>query len=227
MENTKRVRKKRFNILKFLVFILFLYILISALIYVLEVSIKNIVVLDTYYLSDEEVIETAKLDNYPSFLKTTSYSIKKRLKKNLLINNVKVKKRWGYKVILEIEEKKILYISRSDNLYALNTGEKVELSNINGIPVLINFVPDKISEKFNNKMKKLTIDSISKISEIEYSPTTYDEERFILYMNDSNMVYISINKLDKINKYNEIVSKLEGHTGILYLDSGNYFEIKE
>lgn len=227
MENTKKIRKKRFNVLKFLVFILFLYILISGEIYILDVPIKNIVIHGTNYLTDEEIIETAKIENYPSFIKTTSFAIKKRLKNNTLIEEVKVKKKLGYKLILEVTEKKVLFINRSDNLYTLNTKENVELNNMKGIPILINFVPDKVKDKLIKEMNVLNINSISKISEIEYSPTSYDENRFIFYMCDGNMVYITINKIKNINKYNKIVSKLEGHTGILYLDSGNYFEIKD
>ena len=65
------------------------------------------------------------------------------------------------------------------------------------------------------------------ISEIEYSKTDYDSERFLLYMNDCNEVYATISKLNKLNKYEEIVTKLNGKRGILYLDSGNYLEVKE
>ena len=46
-------------------------------------------------------------------------------------------------------------------------------------------------------------------------------------MNDGNLVYINTNKMKTFNKYVSIVTKLDNHKGILYLDSGNYFEIKE
>ena len=46
-------------------------------------------------------------------------------------------------------------------------------------------------------------------------------------MNDYNNVYINISKLENMNKYVDIVRKLDNNKGILYLDSGNYFEIKE
>ena len=46
-------------------------------------------------------------------------------------------------------------------------------------------------------------------------------------MNDNNLVYININKMNNLNKYVDIVKKLNNKKGILYLDSGNYFEIKE
>ena len=227
MSKTKKIRRKKFNILKFLVFILFLYILISAFFKILNVPIKNILILKNNYLSDEKIIEVSLLDNYPSFIKTTSYNIKKRIKKLPLVEDVKVSKRFGYRVVIEVTEKKILYMSRSDNMFVVSTGEKLELNNISGVPILINFVPEDIEQKLIDKMKNLSINSISKISEIEYSPTSYDDERFIFYMNDSNLVYINLSSINKINKYNEIVTKLEGHNGILYLDSGNYFEIKE
>ena len=76
-------------------------------------------------------------------------------------------------------------------------------------------------------MSEVDYEVLTKISEIEYSPTTYDEERFILYMNDENTVYITLNKIDEFKKYIDIKKQLEGKKGILYLDSGNYFEIKE
>ena len=65
------------------------------------------------------------------------------------------------------------------------------------------------------------------ISEIEYSKTSYDDKRFLLYMNDGNMVYITVSKAELLNKYVKIIKKVDNKKGILYLDSGNYFEIKE
>ena len=65
------------------------------------------------------------------------------------------------------------------------------------------------------------------ISEIEYKPTDLDKERFMFYMSDTNYVYITLSKISLINSYNEIYPTLEGKKGILYLDSGNHFEIKK
>ena len=44
-------------------------------------------------------------------------------------------------------------------------------------------------------------------------------------MNDGIYVYLTLSKFDKINDYDEIVSTLGDKKGILYLDSGEYFEI--
>ena len=46
-------------------------------------------------------------------------------------------------------------------------------------------------------------------------------------MVDGNYVHITLSKIEKINKYNSIVNELEGKKGIIYLDSGDYVEIKD
>ena len=46
-------------------------------------------------------------------------------------------------------------------------------------------------------------------------------------MNDGNYIYITLEKMDKINKYLDIIKSFNNKKGILYLDSGEYFEVKE
>lgn len=228
MSDTKKVKKKKFNLLKFLVFLLFLYIIINLFIKLYKVPIKNIIILNNNYLSDDMIIEVAELEKYPSYLKSTSSSICKKIKKIELVEDCKVKKKLDYRVEISIIEKKILYKMRSNNKYILNDGGSLDSDiEYSGVPVLINYVTDEIFTKLNRKFSKLDKEVLMKISEIEYSPSTYDKERFILYMIDKNMVYITLSSADKLNKYNEIKKELERHSGILYLDSGNYFEIKD
>ena len=86
---------------------------------------------------------------------------------------------------------------------------------------------DNIYDKFVTKFNKVEKEDLLKISHIEYKPNEVDKERFMLYMTDSNYVYITLSKIDKINKYNSIVQELEKQKGIIYLDSGDYVEIKE
>ncbi len=95
------------------------------------------------------------------------------------------------------------------------------------LPRLINYVPDVKYDKFIENMAKVKVDTLSKISDIEYQPNDYDKDRFLLYMDDGNMVYLTLTKFKMINHYNEVVEQLENHKGILYLDNGNHFQIKE
>ena len=93
-------------------------------------------------------------------------------------------------------------------------------------PILIGDITS-IKEKFIKKFSLVDNDVLLKISEISYVPNEVDSERFSLKMNDGNLVYITLPKITKINKYNSIYSGLEGKKGIIYIDSGDYVEVKE
>lgn len=223
----KRVKRK-FNIKKFICFIIFLVIIYFVIDYVFSVRTKNIVVLNSNYYSDEIIIETAGIEKYPEFLKLKKNDVKNKLKKLPLINDVKVSKKFGYILELDIVEKKVLYLVRSSNKYKLSTNEEYSSDDILNVPTLINFVPSDIEEEFIKELSKIDTNILNLISEIEYSVTDYDDERFILYMNDGNEVYVTNNRLHMLNKYISIMKKISSDKkGILYLDTGNYFKIKE
>ena len=222
----KRVKRK-FNPLKFLSFIAFIIICYFLTMYLLDIKTKNIIVLNNNYYSDEKIIETAGIEKYPKFLSLNTNKIKKKLLKLDLIENVTIKKKWNFVLELTIKEKKILYLVRSENKYRLSDNKLYDLDDVLSVPTLINYIPESNEKKFVNAFKNIDNNIISMISEIEYSKTSYDSDRFLLYMNDGNMVYVTTTKLKSLNKYVDIVSKLENKKGILYLDSGNYFEIKE
>ncbi len=223
---TKR-KIKKFKLKKFLIFLILLIIIVIILRFFLNIKLRNIIVLNNNYYSDQQIIEKAQLDNYPKFFLINKKKIVKKLKQFDLIEDVKITKKYGYIIELDIKEKKILYYDRSNDIYMASDGNNYKLSSIKGIPTLINYIPTDIAKKFVKEFKKLDTNIISLISEIEYDKTAYDSERFLLTMNDSNTVYINISRLHLLNKYIEIVKKLDNKKGILYLDSGNYFEIKE
>lgn len=222
----KRVKRK-FNPLKFLSFITFIIICYFLTMYLFDIKTKNIIVLNNNYYSDEKIIETAGIEKYPKFILLNTNKIKKKLLKLDLIENVIIKKKWNFVLELTIKEKKILYLVRSENKYRLSDNKLYDIDDVLSVPTLINYVPESNEKKFVEAFKNIDNNIISMISEIEYSKTSYDSDRFLLYMNDGNMVYVTTTKLKSLNKYVDIVKKLENKKGILYLDSGNYFEIKE
>ena len=67
---------------------------------------------------------------------------------------------------------------------------------------------------------------MERISEIEYRPNDVDTKRFYLLMDDGNIVYLTLDDFLKINSYIETIKTLDGNKGTLYLDSGNYFEVR-
>ena len=219
--------KKKFNFKKFVFFIIFIFLLYMSISYLISIKTKNIIILNNNYYSDDDIIYTAEIEDYPKFILLNRNKIKDKLMKLDLIEDVTIKKKIGFKLEINVKEKKILYYIRSTNLYKLSDNNNYDLNNVIGVPTLINYIPEDIEKSFVEKLSNVNSSILDMISEIEYSKTTYDDKRFLLYMNDGNMVYITISKAELLNKYVEIIKKVDNKKGILYLDSGNYFEIKE
>ena len=163
---------------------------------------------------------------YPKSIKNSSKLIKERLEKNEYIKGVEVKKRGLLnEVYIKIEENKPLVFDNIKNKTILLDGEEVDKKYIT--PILTNEVPKDIYDKFLECMDKIDESVFVKISEIKYDPNDIDKERFYLTMNDGNYVYLTLNKFLSINNYINIVKTFNNKKGILYLDSGEYFEILE
>ena len=207
--------------------VLIIFIIYFGMKYLFNIKIKNIIIVNNNYYSDEEIIEKAGIENYPEFITLSRKKIKNKLSTLDLIEDVEIKKEFGFILRITIKEKKILYHIRSNNEYRVSDNKNYSLDNVTGVPTLINYVPEEVEKKFVNKFKDIDSNIINMISEIEYNKTSYDSERFLLYMNDGNEVYITVTRTNLLNKYVEIVTKLDNKKGILYLDSGNYFEIKK
>ena len=219
-----KVTKKRIKVKNILITGIILLLVISTLIEITKLPVKNIYITGNEILKDKEIIGLAELNDYPPYLKIYFNNIKNKLLKNKYIKNVKIKRTISRKIYIEIEEYKPLCIYK-DKLI-LSSLEKVEnIYNINYVPYIINDI-DEIYDKLINKFNKIDDEILLKISHIEYKPNEVDKERILLYMTDSNYVYITLSKIEKINKYNSIIQKLENKKGIIYLDSGDYVEIK-
>lgn len=218
----KKKGKRKISILKVMIVFLLIYLLGTSIYEVTTVRIKNIYVIGNSYLSDKYIIEKASLDTYPPFFLTTSNKIKKSLKNDKLIYDVNVKKTL-FSVYLYIEENTPLFYSSTLNKTVLK--DKTNIDDVLDVPLLKNYIPDNIYDDFIDKMSNTTV--INRIAEIEYKPNDVDFKRFYLLMNDGNSVYLTLDDFFKINNYVDALKTLNGKKGILYWDSGNYFEVKE
>lgn len=218
----KRVKKKiKFKIVPILIFIAVLVVLYFGGTYLINTKIKNIYVIGNNILSDQEIIKLANIEDYPSFYKTFSYTLKKRIKKSELVKNVKIKKRLFNVLKIYIEEYTPVLIN--DDKTVLENGAAID-KKVANLPILSDLDDKEVYTKLINKLSKLNATERNQISEIIYAPSEYDNTRFLLYMNDGNHIYINISKLDNLNYYSEIYPTLNGKKGTLYLDSGNHFE---
>ena len=199
----KAKKKRKLKKIRFLFLLLVIAGISFAFIKLFDVRIYSIKIKGNKILTDQEVIETAKLEDYPSFFETLSYTIKKRLLKNNYIESAKVTKGL-LSVNITIQEKKILYIDKETNYkYTYNSKFKDDKSIC--VPYLIGSVPEGKMKRFIKAMNKINSDMICQMSEIKYDPNDIDEDRYYVYMNDGNSVYLTVNKFDKINKYNTII----------------------
>ena len=226
----KIVKKKKLKIVPFLIVLLILIGLSFGVYQVLKANIKNIVIKNASYLNDDYVIDLAGIKDYPSFYLTSSIKMEKNLKKSPYIISAKVKRKFYHVLEIDLKVNNPLFINNSlstivfENKGTVPIDEEIDLFRV---PRLMNYVPDDKYDTFIFKMALIDKGILGKIADIEYTPNDYDKDRFLLYMDDGNMVYLTLTKFKQINYYNEVLEQLEGRKGILYLDSGNHFQIKE
>ena len=220
-----RVKKRKIKVKRILICILLIIVFILSFYYISRLPIKNIYITGNNIISDKEIIDTVGVGDYPSFLGTSSRNIIEKLKDNIYIKDIEVKKTLYNKLYIYITEKKVLCIYGDELLLEDGIMTK-NIYNITSYPILLSDI-SSIKDKFITKFSLIEDTILLKISEIEYTPNDVDVERFMLRMNDGNLVYITLNKVEKINKYNSIYSNLDGKKGIIYLDSGDYVEVKE
>lgn len=221
----KMKKKKKIKLIPFFCFLLFLVGGYFLLCFLFSLDIKNIYVYDNVFLSDQEIIDLSGIGDYKGFLKVSKSRIRKNILTSDYVEDVKVKKSFFGVIQIYVEEYRfILYNSTNEMVVLSNKTEKKMDGVILDIPILLNYVPDTIYDDFIFELCNVDEDVLKDISEIEYSPNSYDKERFLLYMNDGNYVYINIDRFSNINYYEEIYPNLDNKKGILYLDSGNHFE---
>lgn len=227
--NKKVIKKKKLKIFNFLIFIVVVLLISFFIKILLNVRVRNIYISGNKYLNDDYIIKKASLYYYPKFITYNIFYYQDILKKDPYIKDVSIK-RGFFSIKINIVEKRAVLFNGVSNEYSFNDNTKIKESDSAVkfvLPRLLNFVPNNIYKELINSLSKVNDNILNKISDIEYSPNNIDKERFILYMNDGNLVYITLTKFNKISYYDNIYSQLDNHKGILYLDNGNHFEIKE
>ena len=217
----RRIRWKVILKIFFLLFLIALFFL-----YLFHVKTRHIVITGNSYVSDHEIITTAGFKNYPYLFRVCNREIKDRLSSLAFIDQVKVHKSLFGTLTLEVTEAKPLFYNRNNNQLVLSNHKEIPEITIEGVPTLINYVPDTLYTRLIDTLKNIDTNVIQLISEIEYQPwksndVMIDETRFFLRMNDGNSVYVNLINMEKLNTYIEIYASLEGKQGTLYLDSSS------
>ena len=226
----KIVKKTKIKLLPCFMVLLFFVALSFGAYYFVHLPIQNLIVEGTSYLKDDYILNLAGVRDYPSFYLISTRGIEDKLEESPYIQKAEVKREFFHVLVLDIKESKPLFINNTNKTVVFSNKEEVSVSeeiDLFRIPRLINYVPDNKYRSFIKGMADIKTDILGKISDIEYQPNDYDKDRFLLYMDDGNMVYLTLTKFDMINYYNDVLSQLENRKGILYLDNGNHFQIME
>lgn len=226
----KIVKKTKIKLLPCFMVLLFFVALSFGIYYFVHLPIQNLIVEGTSYLKDDYILNLAGVRDYPSFYLISTRNIEDKLEESPYIQKAEVKREFFHVLVLDIKESKPLFINNTNKTVVFSNKEEVPVSeeiDLFRIPRLINYVPDNKYRSFIKGMADIKTDILGKISDIEYQPNDYDKDRFLLYMDDGNMVYLTLTKFNMINYYNDVLSQLENRKGILYLDNGNHFQIME
>ncbi len=226
----KLVKKRKFKLFNLLLMLVIIGSISFGIYLYIQLPIKNIIIKNTTYLSDDYILELANLKDYPGFYKYSKKKIINNIEKSPYIESVIIKRKFYHILEIDVTEKKPLFYRDSDKKIVFSDRSSISENNdfvIFRIPRLLNYVPNNIYKDFVNNMKNIDDDILGKVSDIFYDPNDIDKERFLLYMDDGNMVYLTLTKFKMINYYNAVLEQLENRKGILYLDNGNHFQIKE
>lgn len=217
------VKKSRIRYKRVVIFLIILLVFVLIFFKVFSLNISNIYISGNSYLSDQDIIEMAKLEDYPNAIITFSSIIKSNIISNSYVENVSVKKKNITEVYITVLENRPLFYDDVNHRTVLKNGEYT--NDLFNIPILTSNISGSIYDEFLEKFSLINLDVFNIISEVSYDPNDVDKELFLFTMNDGNYVYVNLNKFESVNKYFEMVVKFDNHKGILYLDSGEYFKI--
>ena len=167
-----KVKKRKLKLKRIFFCLIFLGLLGGIFYLVKKIPITNIYIIGNNIVPDKEIISTAGIDNYPSFIDTSKKDIVTKLKRNNYIKEVRVEKKLPSKIYIYITEHKI--ISLYNNKLLLDNNKEIENTyNIYNVPIVISDIYS-IREKYTKNISKINDDILLKISQIEYTPNVVD-----------------------------------------------------
>ncbi|MFV0274979.1 MAG: cell division protein FtsQ/DivIB [Bacilli bacterium] len=221
-QRKKRIKKRKLNIKRILFLLLFCFIISLTIYKLLNIEIKRIYIKGNTNISEIDILRDGNLINTKIMSKTFSSSIKKGISNDKLIEKVEIKRYINGTLKIIIKEKDILFKNKNE-MYILEDFTKLETSKVYNVPIVDFDENIKVYKKFIKAFNKIDLDVRLKISEILYTPSSYDENLFTFVMKDDNTVFIPTNNFKQMNSYNQIITIFEGK-GIINMEiSKPYF----
>lgn len=150
-----------------------------------------------------------------------------KLKKiNPRVSNVTLTKVNANTVRLNVLQMKVSgYVLKNDQYYWVTatghlSAKPAKLAS--DAPIIQNFKSQKNFIKIAKQIHKLPLSIIQNMSQVVWKPDKLNDERIIIFMNDGNTVYASLNDLDKKLKYYPEIAANMQKPGIVDLQFAAY-----
>ncbi len=224
---TKKVKVNKLNVPRMIVILLVIYILAYLCYYIYSSPVHHFEITGNDHISDADILRAADLQDYPSFITLSFKGRERKIEELDLVKTAKLSYGWNFTIKITIEENIPVFIRKSTNRVVLADGTEIEnTNNIVGIPTLLNETPTEKLKLLASNLAKVKPGILYGVNEIEYSPSyntsnnkVIDDNRFLLYMNDKNTVYITAKRADILNHYLNVIAtnQITGN-GTFYLD---------
>lgn len=231
-EKTFKLSKKGYVIIICSFFCILFLVRFCIYLFTDESNVKNIKIVNNYYLSDEYIKEIADIDYNDKYIFLFPSFKEMKFKNNPLFKNISIKRERNNTIIIDVSENSILGYCYDDNnvigdysddymQLVLSDGSKYDFDNkyIKGYGLLIKFKDISndyltlICEKLNN----VNIDILLRISEIELTNFSFDENMVKLTMDDGYQMYSSISNLSYITNYLDIIISTKSTYKCIYI----------
>lgn len=226
-------KKRKRVIKKSIVLILSIILLIALIIYVMlsnTFKLTTVKINGNNFLSDEDIIEYANIHINSSIAIAYLTEIENNIESHEIVKNAKVTYNNLNTLSIIIEEEKVLF-STPDGVY-LSSGTFVETSSFTPVVDFENF---EEVEKKKEVLEELAIlldkapEVYEFISQISYVPDTVTEDRIMIVMRDTNIIYLSTDQIsEKMVKYFSVIDSIFTEYGEIYgvlsFDKGGEFK---
>lgn len=227
-------KNKKRRVVRRGVLLVFVFILVVSIVCFIMFSntfkLTNVNITGNQYLTDSDVIEYANVRVDSSIVVAYLTEIEQNIEKHEIVKNARVSFDDKNTVSIVVEEEAVLFATEG-GVY-LSSGTFVKNDVFSPAADFENF---KEVEKQDEVLEELALllekspEVYEFISQISYAPDTVTDDRIMILMRDSNIVYLSTDQIsEKMSKYFDVVdsiySELGEIHGVLSFDKGGEFK---
>lgn len=195
------------------IFFFCLFLLISLILYLIfSTKINSIKINGNSYIKDEYILKHLDLNENSSLFNVIFNFNKNDLKKNEMINDIKIEINSQRCIVIDIDENMPIgwQINNDINQLILADGTVIDLNSeytdkYEILPFFVDISKEKI-DVIAPKFAQIGNDILYRISEVHNLSFTYDSKMLKLIMDEGNYIYCSLEGIPYIKNYLQIIA---------------------